>query len=104
MEHRLVGTWTMPIDTRQNEFGVTQWRSKQLAEMTIKPDHTYTSKHRGNSAAVAGRWRLSGRWLISEFTTRKNGRTVTERNRNHILKLSDQQLVFPDDNVWTKVR
>lgn len=41
---------------------------------------------------------------MSEFEYRKKGRMVTERNRNHILKLSDQQLVFPDDKVWTKVQ
>lgn len=94
----------MPAETIQNEFGMTQWRSKQLVEMTIRPDHTYTARQQGHSAAVTGRWRLSGRWIISESTTRRNGHTVTEQNRNHILQLTDQQLIFPDDNVWTKVR
>src|SRR5215210_1805 len=83
-EHGLVGTWTMPVKTTQNEFGITQWRSKQLVVMTIRPNHTYTQKHQSESAGVTGHWRLSGRWLVSEFTTRKRGRTVTERNRNHI--------------------
>src|SRR4051812_127542 len=103
-EQQLVGRWTTPVDTTQNEFGITQWRSKQLAVMTIRPDHTYTQKHQGESSTVTGHWRLRGRWLFSEFTTRKHGRTATERNRNHIIKLSDQELVFPNDNVWTRSR
>ena len=103
-ERQLVGTWTMPRRTIQNEFGITQWRSKQMAENTLRSDHTYTSRHVGRRGMVTGRWRLSGRWLVYEFPTRQNRQRVLEHHRAKILKVSDRELIFPDDNVWTRVR
>jgi hypothetical protein len=108
-EQQLIGKWRMPVDTYYNERGKVVGYSKQMAENTLNADHTYTSTHQGVRRVITGHWRLSGRWLIYEFATRDKGRTVVERHRDKILKLSERTLVLSapkegEDSEWTKVR
>jgi len=107
-EQRLIGTWRVPVHIYYNEFGKVKGYSQQMAETTVRPDHTYTAIHQGVPGAVTGRWRLSGRWLVYEFTTRAKGRRIVERHRNMIIRLSDRKLVIANrdggDSEWTKVR
>ena len=97
----------MPVENVTDESGVAH-RSKRIAENTLSADHTYTSTYVGHRGMVTGHWRLSGRWLTYEFTTRKNGRRVVEQDRAEILKLSGRQLILSDgqgrDGEWTRVR
>ena len=106
-ERQLIGTWRMPVDQFEDQFGITH-RKPTMAENTLKPDHTYTSSHLGHHGMITGHWRLSGRWLSYEFPSRRYRRSVVERYRAKILKLSDRELIVSDtegrDGEWTKVR
>ena len=91
-----------------NESGKVVGSSKRMAETTVKPDHTYTATHEGERGVTTGHWRLSGRWLIYEFTTHEKGRRVVEQHRSKIVKLTDRELVVSgakgEPGEWTKVR
>ena len=102
-ERGLVGTWTSPHTTIQNEFGMTQSHSKQMVDATFTPDHRYVWSLHGHRPTVRGRWALSGRHLVTEFTTREHSRNVTRQYRDKITKLSDRELIFPEGE-WTRVR
>jgi hypothetical protein len=106
-EQQLIGTWRMPVDQQEDEFGVIHRKSK-MAENTLRPDHTYTSGDAAHRHAVRGKWHLSGRWLSYEFPDRSSGRLVVEHYRVRIVKLSEQELIVTDDHgrdgEWTKVR
>jgi hypothetical protein len=103
-EQQLVGTWRMPADRNENEFGVVTWQSKQMAEITVRPDHTYISRRLGERRSVSGHWQLNGRWLSWDGPSLTKGRRVMKRDRAEILKLSDRELVLPDNDKWTRVR
>ena len=98
----------MPVDKYYNQSGKVVGYSSKMAENTLKPDHTYTAIHQGERGVVTGRWRLSGHWLIYEFTTREKGRRVVERHRAKIVKLSERKLVISEPKgepgEWTRVR
>jgi hypothetical protein len=107
-EQRLIGTWRMPVDQIEDEFGLIHRKSK-MAENTLKPDHTYTSGDAAHRHAVTtGKWHLSGRWLTYEFPDRSSGRLVIERSRVRVVKLSERELIVKDergrDGEWTKIR
>ena len=106
-ERQLIGSWRTPVDQFEDQFGVMH-RKPTMAENTLKPDHTYTSRHLGHHGTIRGRWRLSGRWLSYEFASRRYGRRAVERYRAKIVRLSDRELVVVDeegrDGEWTKVR
>ncbi len=98
----------MPVNKYYSESGTVAGYSKQMSETTVRPDHTYVAIQDGKRGRVVGHWRLSGRWLIYEFTTRQNGRRVVERHRSKIVKLSNRELVVSgpenEPGEWTKVR
>ena len=106
-EQRLIGTWRMPVDEIEDEFGVTHRQSK-IAENTLRADHTYIARDVLRQHDVPGRWQLSGRSLTYEFTDRSRGRRIVQRSRVKIVKLSDRKLVVSDDEgrtgEWTRIR
>ena len=102
-ERQLVGTWTSPESTTENEFGVTQSRSKQMVDATFGADHTYVWRLRGHKPTAIGRWSLSGRYIVTEFTTRGHGRRIPHQYRDKITKLTEHELIFPE-GTWAKVR
>jgi hypothetical protein len=107
-EQRIVGTWRTSFDQFEDQSGVMH-RKPGIAENTLKPDHSYTSRVVGYHGAVTGQWRLSGWWLTYHFTTRRNGRRSLEQDRAKIVRLTERELVLVDDDgrksgEWTKIR
>lgn len=89
-----VGTWTIPESTTLNEFGIAQSHSKQMADLTLTPDHRFTWSRHGGRRTDFGRWQLRGRYLISEFSNPGKRRKVGYPYRDRIIKLTPQELVY----------
>ena len=95
-EHQLVGTWTAPAKETTINDGLTITRSysKQMVDLTLRPDHTFVWSHDGGRPTDLGRWHLSGRYLISEFSNRGMGRKAGYPYRDKIIKLTPKELVY----------
>jgi hypothetical protein len=95
-EHQLVGTWTRPAKEKTVNDGLTITRSysKQMVDLTLRPDHTFVWSLHGGRPTDFGRWHLSGRYLISEFSNRGKSRKTGYPYRDRIIKLTPQELVY----------
>lgn len=92
-ERKLVGTWTAP-ESSTWLGDLEQSRSKQMIDITFMPDHRFVGGLHGQHPKDFGRWRLSGRYLILEFTNRAKGHKVAYPYRDTIIKLTSQELVY----------
>ena len=92
-ERQLVGTWTAPRSSTEAD-GVTVSQSKQMVDLTVRPDHTFVWSLRGQGPKDFGRWRLDGRWLITEYTNRGKGHKVGHEYRDKIITLSSHDLIY----------
>ena len=92
-EFQLVGTWTAPKSSTESG-GVTLSHSKQMVDLTLRPDHMFVWSLRGQGPMDFGRWRLHGRWLITEYTNRGKGHRVGHECRDKIIELSSHDLIY----------
>jgi hypothetical protein len=95
-EHQLVGTWTRPETEKTVNDGITIRRSysKQMVDLTLRPDHTFMWSLHGGRRTDFGHWHLSGRYLISEFSNPGKGRKAGYPYRDKITKLTPNELVY----------
>lgn len=96
VEHQLVGTWTRPETEKTVNDGITIRRSysKQMVDLTLSPDHTFVWSLHGRRRTDFGRWHLSGRYLISEFSNPGRGRKAGYPYRDKVTKLTPNELVY----------
>ena len=92
-EHQLIGTWTAP-ETFTEQSGVTTSRSKQMVDLTLRPDHTFVWSLRGHHQAGSGHWSLRQRWLTFVFDSHEKGHKVGHPYRDKIIKLSAEELIY----------
>ena len=106
-EHQLVGTWTAPAKETTVNDGITIKRSysKRMVDLTLRPDHTFVWSQQGRRTTDFGRWHLSGRHLITEYTNHGKGHKVAHPYRDRIIKLTRTELVYiqGEDTADTEV-
>jgi hypothetical protein len=93
-DRQLVGTWTAPESSTQNQSGITLSTSKQMVDITLAPDHSFFSGLHGRRPKDFGRWHLYGWLLIWDFTNPAKGHRVGHPYRDRIIKISPRELVY----------
>jgi hypothetical protein len=100
-ESQLVGTWTdHERETKiTSESGVERSYSKQMVDLTFRPDHTYDFWVRGERRADSiGHWHLDGRFIFLEFTRRKEAHKVKRSVRGRIIRLTAREFVYVQED------
>jgi len=95
----MIGTWTAPQETTENEFGIVPRQSKQMIDVTFTADHKYLWALHGRSPIVTGRWRLDGWWLVTEIKRQPKGGKLGREYRDKIVGISDRELIFPESKL-----
>ena len=96
-ERQLIGTWTGPEEETKitSESGVEHSHSKQMIDLTLRPDHRLVFYVRGERRADSiGHWRLDGRWLLIEFTRRKEAHKIRHSVRGRIITATPHELFY----------
>src|SRR5215470_10941903 len=91
-ERQLVGTWTAPRSSTETD-GIMVSQSKQMVYLTLRPDQTFVWSIHKQAPQDFGRWRLDGRWLITECTNRGKGHKIGHEYRDKIITLSSHDLI-----------
>src|ERR1051325_4302566 len=100
-ERQLIGTWTdHERETKiTSESGVERSYSKQMVDLTFRPDHTLVFWVRGERhAGSIGRWHLDGRFIFIEFTRRKEAHKVKYSVRGKIIRSTPHETFYVQED------